>query len=222
MYTGKIIHSSLTTTEITIHCPDNAPIPFIKTGKEGCGLDLSSVDLIITPKGILTLRSFILREQMDSNSAKGFANSAKEMMALFGSEQKIKDYLILIRQQAGFNLLLTPRYITMCTDFVSTAITCGWGAFSKGLYRIHLKNKEVKTYVKAIGENTLNSNDIFSIYRSKTGVLWVGTTYGLLTYNRQTDDFTRISELNGIFVYDIQEDYSEIFGLQPMQMVFIT
>ena len=82
------------------------------------------------------------------------------------------------------------------------------GTFSKGLNRIHLKNKEVKTYVKAIGENTLNSNDIFSIYRSKTGVLWVGTTYGLLTYNRQTDDFTRISELNGIFVYDIQEDYS--------------
>jgi len=80
------------------------------------------------------------------------------------------------------------------------------GTFSKGLNRLNLKTKEVKSYQKGIGLNTLSANDIFTICRSASGVLWIGTTYGLLRYNRQTNDFTRIPELNGKFIYDIKED----------------
>ena len=49
-------------------------------------------------------------------------------------------------------------------------------------------------------------DNIFSIYKSSTGELWIGTTSGLMRYNRKTDDFTRIPEMNKIFVYNILED----------------
>ncbi|WP_321436198.1 two-component regulator propeller domain-containing protein [uncultured Bacteroides sp.] len=80
------------------------------------------------------------------------------------------------------------------------------GTFAKGLNRLNLKTKEIKSYHKGAGLNALSANDIFTICRSASGVLWIGTTYGLMRYNRQTDDFTRIPELNGKFIYDIKED----------------
>jgi len=80
------------------------------------------------------------------------------------------------------------------------------GTFAKGLNRLNLKTKEIKSYHKGTGLNTLSANDIFTICRSASGTLWIGTTYGLMRYNRQTDDFTRIPELNGKFIYDIKED----------------
>ncbi|WP_321518591.1 two-component regulator propeller domain-containing protein [uncultured Bacteroides sp.] len=80
------------------------------------------------------------------------------------------------------------------------------GTFAKGLNRLNLKTKEIKSYHKGTGLNMLSANDIFTICRSASGTLWIGTTYGLMRYNRQTDDFTRIPELNGKFIYDIKED----------------
>jgi len=80
------------------------------------------------------------------------------------------------------------------------------GTFAKGLNRLNLKTKEVKSYYKGDRPNTLSANDIFTICRSVSGTIWIGTTYGLMCYNRKTDDFTRIPELHGKFVYDIKED----------------
>lgn len=49
-------------------------------------------------------------------------------------------------------------------------------------------------------------NSIFAICRTTTGDIYLGTMFGLLRYNEQTDDFDRIEELAGRFVYDIKED----------------
>ena len=80
------------------------------------------------------------------------------------------------------------------------------GTFAGGLNRIHLRTREVRHYEKGEASNTLNADNIFSIYKSSTGELWIGTTSGLMRYNRKTDDFTRIPEMNKIFVYNILED----------------
>lgn len=80
------------------------------------------------------------------------------------------------------------------------------GTFSKGLNRIDLKTRQVKNYVEGTAPNTLNANDVFTISRRSQGGLWIGTTFGLLHYNYDTDDFTRISELEGVFIYDLMED----------------
>lgn len=81
------------------------------------------------------------------------------------------------------------------------------GTFSGGLNRIDLRTKQLTHYQKGMHPNSLNANDIFSIYRTAAGDLWIGTTSGLLRYNRDTDDFTRIPELDNVFVYNILEDF---------------
>ena len=64
----------------------------------------------------------------------------------------------------------------------------------------------MKTYQKTDSPRSLIDNSVFSICQTTTGDIYLGTLFGLLRYNKQTDDFDRIPELNGKFVYDIKED----------------
>ena len=82
------------------------------------------------------------------------------------------------------------------------------GTFAGGLNRIDLHTRRLKHYGKGDAPNTLNADNVFSVYRSSTDEIWVGTTSGLLRYNRATDDFTRIRQVENVFVYDILEDSS--------------
>ena len=45
------------------------------------------------------------------------------------------------------------------------------GTFAGGLNRIHLRTREVRHYEKGEASNTLNADNIFSIYKSSTGEL---------------------------------------------------
>lgn len=81
------------------------------------------------------------------------------------------------------------------------------GTFSKGLKVIDTRTGAIlKTYQKNDSPRSLVDNSIFSICRTATGDVYLGTLFGLLRYNKQSDDFDRIPELNGKFVYDIKED----------------
>ena len=82
------------------------------------------------------------------------------------------------------------------------------GTFSGGLSRIDLLTKQVRHYQKGISPNSLDANNVFSICKTTSGDLWIGTTSGLLRYNRDTDDFTRMPELANMFVYKILEDFN--------------
>lgn len=81
------------------------------------------------------------------------------------------------------------------------------GTFAKGLRVIDTRTGAIlKTYMKSDAPRSLSDNNIFAICRTATGDIYLGTMFGLLRYNRQSDDFDRIPELNGRFVYDIKED----------------
>lgn len=80
------------------------------------------------------------------------------------------------------------------------------GTFSGGLNRIDLSTYAVKNYKKGENEGALNSNDIFTIYRTVSGELWLGTPVGVLRYNYKEDTFSSLPELMDIFVYGILED----------------
>lgn len=80
------------------------------------------------------------------------------------------------------------------------------GVYSGGLHRIHLPSGRVKVYRKGDSPRSLDSNDVVSLYKDSRGVLWIGTAHGVLRYNRDTDDFTRISHLNNINVLCFHED----------------
>lgn len=81
------------------------------------------------------------------------------------------------------------------------------GTFSKGLRVIDTRTGMVlRTYTEGHTPHSLNDNSIFSICRTSAGEIYLGTLFGLLRYNRTQDNFDRIPELNGKFVYDIKED----------------
>lgn len=81
------------------------------------------------------------------------------------------------------------------------------GTFSKGLRVIDTRTGVIlRTYTEGHISHSLNDNSIFSICRTSAGEIYLGTLFGLLRYNRTQDNFDRIPELNGKFVYDIKED----------------
>lgn len=81
------------------------------------------------------------------------------------------------------------------------------GTFSKGVKVVDTRTGAiVKTYRKTDSPRSLIDNSVFSICQTTTGDIYLGTLFGLLRYNKQSDDFDRIPELNGRFVYDIKED----------------
>ena len=82
------------------------------------------------------------------------------------------------------------------------------GTFSGGLNRVNLRTKQVRHYAKGESENTMVANDAFTICKTTTGDVWIGTTSGLLKYNRDSDDFIRIPQLKNMFTYDILEDFN--------------
>lgn len=93
------------------------------------------------------------------------------------------------------------------------------GTFSKGVKVVDTRTGAiVKTYQKTDSPRSLIDNSVFSICCTTTGDIYLGTLFGLLRYNKQSDDFDRIPELNGRFVYDIKEDSEEIYGWQLMLM----
>lgn len=80
------------------------------------------------------------------------------------------------------------------------------GSFSGGLNCIDLITKQVKHYTMGDRKNQLPSDNVFSVCRTTTGDIWIGTNFGLVKYNRDTDDFTHISQLKNNFIYNILED----------------
>lgn len=81
------------------------------------------------------------------------------------------------------------------------------GTFAKGVKVVDTcTGAIVKTYQKTDSPRSLMDNSIFSICQTATGDIYLGTLFGLLRYNKKSDDFDRIPELNGKFIYDIKED----------------
>lgn len=96
----------------------------------------------------------------------------------------------------------------MSTAFALDGDDLWVGTFSGGLNRVNLRTRQVKHYAKGESENSMVANDAFTICRTTTGDVWIGTTSGLLKYNRSTDDFTRIPQLKNMFTYNILEDFN--------------
>lgn len=70
--------------------------------------------------------------------------------------------------------------------------------FAGILHRIDLRNASVKDYD--------NCKDVFSICRTHTGQIYLGTTNGVMHYDARSDAFAYIPELSGVFIYYIKED----------------
>ncbi len=81
------------------------------------------------------------------------------------------------------------------------------GTFSGGPNKVNLRTRQVKHYFKDKGEGSLTASDAFTVCKTATEDIWIGTTSGLFKYNRSFDNFTHIPQLGNLFVYDILEDF---------------
>lgn len=80
------------------------------------------------------------------------------------------------------------------------------GYYFGGLDVLDLKTRQIRHYEKSERENSLDNNDIFSIYTDQTGQTWIGTSTGVLRYNKNTDDFSKCNEIGTFYISDIFED----------------
>lgn len=95
------------------------------------------------------------------------------------------------------------------------------GTFSKGLKRVNKRTGNVvKDYMRGYSIHSYD-NSVFSICKTSSGSIYIGTSYGLHVYNRAKDDFEPIRELKGRFIYDIKEDsYGNIWAATYAHGVF--
>ena len=82
------------------------------------------------------------------------------------------------------------------------------GTFSGGLNKVNLRTGQVKHYSKGKEENSMVATDVFTVCKTTTGDIGIGTTSGLLQYHRSSDDFTHIPQLGILFIYNILEDFN--------------
>ena len=83
-----------------------------------------------------------------------------------------------------------------------------WLGSFQGLYRLDLKTGTVKVYSRRDESSSLHDNKIYTIYKTSEGDLLVGTTLGMLRYDRAGDSFTPVPVFEGMFITDIAEDIS--------------
>ena len=81
------------------------------------------------------------------------------------------------------------------------------GTFSNGLKKINLSSGNISSYT-VNKYPSLISDHIFSLYRSKDNIFYIGTIYGCCIYDEDRNVFTEVKELAGNFIYDIQEDFN--------------
>lgn len=120
---------------------------------------------------------------------------------------------------------LTALPYTLCSSNIhGLCMDNEWlwiGTFNGGLYKINIRTHSIKHYTKGNTSNTLNADNIFTICKTSTNDIWIGTTSGLLHYNRATDDFQRISKLDNVFAYYLLEDsYGNIWVATYVEGVF--
>lgn len=98
------------------------------------------------------------------------------------------------------------------------------GTYTGGLNVMDLHTRKIKHYVSDDrDENSLDANNIYSIYRDSLANIWIGTSSGINLYDRQSDNFIRIRNLNEI-VMDILQTGNHIWfatinrGLQKFNL----
>lgn len=78
------------------------------------------------------------------------------------------------------------------------------GTFSRGVNVYNTKTGKLLHYDNK-GPDSLDGDCVFSIYKTKAGDIYVGTTVGLNKYDRKSGSFTPVHEVRG-HIYDMLED----------------
>ncbi len=81
-----------------------------------------------------------------------------------------------------------------------------WLGSPHGLCKLNIKDNSQKIYSQIGHDLNLRDSKIYIIYKNSEGDILVGTTLGMLIYDKQTDRFIPEKELGGFFITDMVED----------------
>ena len=82
------------------------------------------------------------------------------------------------------------------------------GTFSQGLHRMNVKTGQVRVYRHSdADENSLCNDHVYTICKSRTGEILIGTLHGFCVYNAETNRFGTDPKLRSMFCSDIEEDH---------------
>lgn len=82
------------------------------------------------------------------------------------------------------------------------------GSYSRGLFKANLTTGQSRKFTRSSHPSLLSDN-IFSLFKSSDGHIYIGTDAGCTKYDQKRDRFSKIDSLEGVFIYDILEDKEE-------------
>lgn len=80
------------------------------------------------------------------------------------------------------------------------------GFFNNGINVINLKNYQVKHYFKSNKKGAIDNDDVFALYKDRTGKIWVGTSSDAYIFNKEANSFIKQTQIGQHFISDIMED----------------
>lgn len=81
-----------------------------------------------------------------------------------------------------------------------------WFGTRRGLFRLDIKNSKVKQYGVLKREHGISDPNVYMIHKDHMGDIFVGTTLGIFSYDRNRDSFIELKQFDGIFTTDAVND----------------
>ena len=82
------------------------------------------------------------------------------------------------------------------------------GTFTGGVNIIDTKTGKIKNFNSGTPGAGLTSDDVFSILNDSKNRIWLGTPFGMFSYEKEENRFRKYEEFRNYFVYALMEDHT--------------
>lgn len=141
-------------------------------------------------------------ESLEHVLVSGFAEDGEGRIWVATEEKGLLTYDPATHRTSRFRLEGIPsRICSICYDDGGL-----WFGTRVGLFRLYPATRRLKAYGVLKRVQGVNDPNVYMIYRTSAGEIFVGTTLGLFRYDRPTDSFLEIPAFDGIFTTSAAED----------------
>lgn len=79
------------------------------------------------------------------------------------------------------------------------------GTYDGGLHKYNTRNGGISTYTRSATPSNEDCSSVYSIYKDSKGTIWIGSMFGILSYDREQDYFLNRLSPNTV-ISNIEED----------------